>query len=122
MKTIDAGVKWKPPEAHVFTAWASFVSSVFLRRCGLYHVAMDINTIANYGCVCGEGPIWHGTEKVLYWFDIPTGRLFRCDPRTGEHACVYTGRFIGAATVQRDDSLLLLGQDCSVLVYRDGKT
>ncbi len=81
---------------------------------------LEIQTIAQHHCVCGEGPIWHDTEGVLYWVDIPTGRLFRYDPTTGEHANVYTGRFIGAVTVQLDDSLLLLGQECEVLVYRDG--
>lgn len=83
---------------------------------------MSIAPLAQYHCVCGEGPIWHATEKALYWLDIPTGRLFRYDPATGEHRNVYTAEFIGAVLVQRDDSLLMLGQGCEVLVYRDGVT
>ncbi len=83
---------------------------------------LPIEIVANYHCVCGEGPIWHDTEKALYWVDIPTGRLLRYDPATGQHDNVYTGRFIGAVTIQTDDSLLLLGQDCEVLIYKDGET
>ncbi|MEM8781580.1 MAG: SMP-30/gluconolactonase/LRE family protein [Planctomycetota bacterium] len=82
---------------------------------------LDVTTIAHEHCVCGEGPIWHDTERKLYWQDIPTGRLFRYDPQKDTHELVYRGRFIGATTIQADDSLLLLGEDCEVLILRDGQ-
>ncbi|MEM7578186.1 MAG: SMP-30/gluconolactonase/LRE family protein [Planctomycetota bacterium] len=87
----------------------------------MQHLDLHVTMIAHEHCVCGEGPIWHDTEGVLYWQDIPTGRLFRFDPQTKSHETVYRGRFIGATTIQADDSMLLLGQDCEVLVFRDGK-
>ncbi|MFM8899527.1 MAG: SMP-30/gluconolactonase/LRE family protein [Burkholderiales bacterium] len=31
----------------------------------------------------GESPLWHPTEQVLYWCDIPAFRLHRLDPATG---------------------------------------
>lgn len=60
-------------------------------------------------CTTGEGPLWHPDEGVLYWCDIPEGRLYRYDPATDEHALVYeheTER-IGGFTIQRDGSVLL---------------
>ncbi len=33
----------------------------------------------------GESPLWHPTEQVLYWCDIPGHALNRFDPATGEH-------------------------------------
>jgi sugar lactone lactonase YvrE len=33
----------------------------------------------------GESPLWHPTEQVLYWCDIPGHALNRFDPRTGQH-------------------------------------
>ncbi len=33
----------------------------------------------------GESPLWHPTEQVLYWCDIPGRALNRFDPRTSNH-------------------------------------
>jgi sugar lactone lactonase YvrE len=33
----------------------------------------------------GESPLWHPSEQVLYWCDIPGQTLNRFDPRSGEH-------------------------------------
>ena len=33
----------------------------------------------------GESPLWHPSEQVLYWCDIPGQRLNRFNPMTGAH-------------------------------------
>ncbi|MEO1236557.1 MAG: SMP-30/gluconolactonase/LRE family protein [Planctomycetota bacterium] len=77
--------------------------------------------IANYQCNTGEGPLWHPDEQALYWMDIPPGRLFRYDPATDEHETVREGRTLGAATLQADGSLLLMGgPGCTASTWRDG--
>ena len=63
--------------------------------------------IADYGCLTGEGPLWHPTAKVLYWADIPRGRIFRFDPSTGKHSQFFEGSVIGGFTIQQDGGLLL---------------
>ena len=63
--------------------------------------------IANYKNVTGEGPIWHASERKLYWVDIPKGYLYAYDPETGRHEKVFEGPQIGGITVQRDGALLL---------------
>jgi len=60
-------------------------------------------------CTTGEGPLWHPDEGVLYWCDIPEGRLYRYDPASDEHTLVYEDEAerLGGFTIQRDGSLLL---------------
>ena len=50
--------------------------------------------------------------------DIPNGVLFRFDPATGDVARVVEGAVLGAATLQRDGSLALLGFHGEVWCWR----
>lgn len=77
--------------------------------------------VADFACECGENPLWHPTEKKLYWTDIPTGRLFRYDPATEQAEQIYEGRPVGGFTFQKDGSLLLFRDRGNVVVWRDGK-
>lgn len=84
-------------------------------------MADELEMIADYACITGEGPIWHPTERCLYWLDIPRGRLFRYDPDTGQHAMLLEGDPIGGITVQVDGSLLLFGARGCIRVWDKGK-
>ena len=61
---------------------------------------MNIEVIADYQCVVGEGPLWHPMHKRLYWSDIDTGRMFWFDPATGRDEQCYDGPKVGGFTVQ----------------------
>ena len=39
-------------------------------------------------CSLGEGPHWDATEGVLYYVDIPQGRVLRYDPRNNNTSYV----------------------------------
>lgn len=82
---------------------------------------MTYELIADFECHCGEGPIYHPDDRVLYWTDIPTGRMFRYDPATGSSACFYEDRPVGGYTLQADGSLLLFRDRANVAVMRDGQ-
>ncbi len=82
----------------------------------LPHVQM----IADYACETGERPIWHPVERRVYWTDIPTGRLFWYDPKTGHSEQCYSGRPVGGFTVQEDGQLLLFRDKGNVVTFRDG--
>ncbi len=82
---------------------------------------MEVEVIADEACLCGEGPIWHGGERRLYWQDSTTGRLFRYDPGAQNHEQVLKTDYIGATTVQADGSLLVFGTDCGVWRFHDGQ-
>jgi sugar lactone lactonase YvrE len=86
-------------------------------------MGVEPEMIADYPCVTGEGPLWHPTERRLYWLDIPPGHLYRYDPATGHHERCYDsgGEAIGGFTVQADGALLLLMARGAVRLWLDGK-
>lgn len=56
----------------------------------------------------GEGTLWDARRQVLYWLDIPPGRLYRFNPETGANDLIYRhDAQIGGTTMQDDGSLLL---------------
>ena len=81
---------------------------------------MEVELIADYACVVGEGPLWHPDEGRLYWADIPTGRMFRYDPAAGSHEQFYDGDLVGGFTIQADGSLLLFMAKGAIASWRDG--
>ena len=85
------------------------------------NAVLQFEMIANYTCHCGENPLWHPMEKKLYWVDIPTGRMFRYDPASGEHEQCYQDRPIGGFTIQDDGNLLLFRDRGNIVTWRDGK-
>ena len=82
-----------------------------------HHVEM----VANYHCRCGEGPLWDERRQVLFWTDIPAGRLFRYDRVSGRHEPIYQGEPAGGFTLQQDGSLLLFGADRISRMGDDGR-
>jgi sugar lactone lactonase YvrE len=80
-------------------------------------MAGNLEMIADYACQTGEGPLWHPDEQCVYWTDIPRGRLYRYDARTGEHRQVYEGRVVGGMTLQADGKLLLFMDQGSVAIW-----
>jgi len=82
---------------------------------------MTYDMIADFQCHCGEGPLYHPDQRILYWTDIPTGRLFRYDPAAGASACFYEDRPVGGFTIQADGALLLFRDRGNVAVMRDGR-
>ncbi|MCL4219536.1 MAG: SMP-30/gluconolactonase/LRE family protein, partial [Candidatus Hydrogenedentes bacterium] len=76
--------------------------------------------IADYECVCGEGPLWHPCEKRLYWVDIPKGRLFRYEPATAKHEQLLEGEPIGGFTFQADGAVLLFMNRGAIRSWREG--
>ena len=75
---------------------------------------MTLDPVAHFACKTGEGPLWHPDDNAVYWFDIPMGRLFRYDCAKGRAELIHTGEVIGAATLEVDGNLLLLGAGCAI--------
>jgi len=80
-----------------------------------------LEPLANYHCQCGENPLWDDRERVVYWTDIPAGKLFRYHVDDGRHEQFYTGRPVGGFTLQEDGSLLLFSDNCIRLLLPDGR-
>ncbi len=79
-----------------------------------------LEPLANYHCRCGENPLWDERRKVVYWTDIPAGKLFRLDAATGGSECFYEGGVVGGFTLQEDGKLLLFGENRICLLDPDG--
>lgn len=78
--------------------------------------------IADYDCVCGEGPLFSPDENVVYWTDIETGRLFRYDLAAKTHEQIYSGQKVGGFTLQADNSLLLFQEKGRVSTWKNGES
>lgn len=67
--------------------------------------------VADVRCLCGEGPLYDARRDCLFWTDIDSARLYRCDPAARSHRVVYSGdpatEKVGGFTLQPDGSLLL---------------
>lgn len=81
----------------------------------------EIRALVDLPCETGEGPIWHPDERALFWLDIPTGRLFRFDPVTGDNVVVYQhDGEIGGITIQESGALLLFCTAGRVIQWLSG--
>jgi len=47
--------------------------------------------VADYGDLCGEGPLWNCAEQALYWTDIAGRRFYRCSWPDRRHEIVHQG-------------------------------
>jgi sugar lactone lactonase YvrE len=81
---------------------------------------MTPERVVNCRCRTGENPLWHPTEKRLYWTDIPSGRLYRYDPASGKHEIFHRGDVVGGFTIQTDGTLLLFMAKGAIAVLRRG--
>jgi sugar lactone lactonase YvrE len=82
---------------------------------------LEPELIADYQCVIGENPLWHPTEQRVYWIDIPSGRLFRYDPASGQHEQCHAGAVAGGFAIQDDGALLLFLARGAVQRWKDGQ-
>ena len=75
--------------------------------------------IVEASCHTGEGPLWHPDEQVIYWVDIPIGRLYRHSPSSGQTNTFDMGQAVGGLTLQADGSLLLFMARGAVAIWKD---
>jgi D-xylonolactonase len=72
----------------------------------------DLNPemLVNEHCGTGENPLWDDERGLLYWCDIPGGKIFALDLASGNHRTIHdgAGKECGAFTLQNDGKLLLL--------------
>jgi sugar lactone lactonase YvrE len=68
----------------------------------------SVQLLVNEHCECGENPLWDPSLRVVYWTDIPAGKIFRYDPARREHELIYDeGVPVGGFTLQENGELLL---------------
>ena len=81
----------------------------------------QIDCVSATTCVTGENPLWHPSERVIYWTDIPGAKIYRFDPVTGETHVAYSGDIVGGFTLQSDGALLMFGAGGKIKLLKDGQ-
>ena len=61
----------------------------------------ELSVIADYGDLCGEGPIWDVNSRRLYWTDITGQRFYSYDWATKQHRIVKEGFEVAGAAFNR---------------------
>jgi sugar lactone lactonase YvrE len=87
----------------VFTS--SLVSQVFdmktdLRQKQNSRKQGEIEVVADYGDLCGEGPLWDDRRQILYWTDIDGKKFYRLLWKERRHELVHDGFQVNGACMQ----------------------
>jgi sugar lactone lactonase YvrE len=80
---------------------------------------MEVETVTDERAVLGESPLWHRSERALYWVDIHGQKVFRYDPTSGDNRVVHDGESVTALGEVEDGGLLLVTSG-GVSSLRDG--
>jgi len=80
---------------------------------------MTIKVVANYGTLCGEGPLWSTEEQALYWTDIAGRKLYRCNWTDGSSELVQNGFEVGGIAHHESGGFVLANSE-GVWTWRPG--
>jgi sugar lactone lactonase YvrE len=61
---------------------------------------VPIEVVADYGDLCGEGPLWDDRNQILYWTDIDGKKFYRFLWKENRHELVHDGFQINGACMQ----------------------
>jgi D-xylono/L-arabinono-1,4-lactonase len=67
----------------------------------------ELSVIADYQDRCGEGPLWDGSHKRLYWTDCLGLRFYRYDWPSRKHQIVREGFEIKGFALQQDGGFVI---------------
>src|SRR5438105_9543643 len=61
----------------------------------------EIEVAADYGDLCGEGPLWDDQQQVLYWTDIDGKKFYRLLWKERRHELVHDGFQVNGGCMQQ---------------------
>ncbi len=67
----------------------------------------ELSVIADYGDLCGEGPVWDADSGYLYWTDIDGRRFFRYHQATKQHEIVKQGLEIAGYALNQSGGFVI---------------
>jgi sugar lactone lactonase YvrE len=70
----------------------------------------ELEIIAEYGDLCGEGPVWDPDCRALYWVDAGSAKLYRYDWDSRTHALILQRR-VHSYRPNRAGGFVLAGPD-----------
>ena len=66
-----------------------------------------IEVVADYGDLCGEGPLWDDKKQILYWTDIDGKKSYRYLWNECRHEFVQKGFQVNGWTMQESDGFVV---------------
>src|SRR5256885_8530087 len=66
----------------------------------------EIEVVADYGDLCGEGPLWDDQQQILYWTDIDGKKFYRLLWKERRHELVHNGFQVNGACMQQSGGFL----------------
>jgi D-xylonolactonase len=66
-----------------------------------------IEVVADYGDLCGEGPLWDDQKNILYWTDIDGKKFYRYLWNEHRHEVVHDGFQVNGSTMQESGGFVV---------------
>jgi sugar lactone lactonase YvrE len=66
-----------------------------------------IEVVADYGDLCGEGPLWDDRKNILYWTDIDGKKFYRYLWNERRHELVHDGFQVNGSTMQENGGFVV---------------
>ena len=66
-----------------------------------------IDVVADYGDLCGEGPLWEDRKQILYWTDIDGKKFYRYLWNKRRHELVHDGFQVNGAAMQETGGFIV---------------
>jgi sugar lactone lactonase YvrE len=70
----------------------------------------NVQLVLDIRATLGEGPVWQGRERRLYWVDITAGELHAYAPHGSADVVYRVGQMVGAAVPRRTSGFVLATQ------------
>jgi D-xylonolactonase len=67
----------------------------------------ELSVIADYGDLCGEGPLWDPVAGYLYWTDCVGRKFYRYHSASGRHEVMKEGLEINACAMDRSGGFVI---------------
>jgi sugar lactone lactonase YvrE len=68
----------------------------------------ELSVLADYGDLCGEGPLWDRRTNTLYWTDINGKCFYRLNWSTREHERIQSGFEVAGYAFQEPDGFVVV--------------
>jgi xylono-1,5-lactonase len=81
----------------------------------------DVACVADAGCVLGEGPVWDGRSRTLYWVDIKNPAVHALDPHSGTTRRWPMPEMIGAVGLRDGGLVAALKSGFAFIDLGDGR-
>jgi sugar lactone lactonase YvrE len=78
----------------------------------------QIEIVVDHACLLGEGPVWDGKQKMIYWIDILHGIIHEYSPEKKSHRFIEVQQMIGSFAFCADGNFIAALQNGFAFINR----